>query len=102
MDLAVLILAATAVPLLAHNSYWLYREREIDLYYGVISGLYTFAGAIGVAYGYPGTLIMPVAFSLIGIGGLHAFVAMRKKGKLVKGILFIALGLGIYLMGVFL
>ncbi len=102
MDPAVLVLAATSVPVLGHNAYWLYREREVDLYYGVLSGIFTFIGAVLVAYGFPGSLIMPLAFGIIAIGGFHGFIKVKKRGKLVKGILFAALSMGIYLSGVFL
>jgi galactitol-specific phosphotransferase system IIC component len=74
----------------------------VDTYYGIFSGIYTAAGAVGVAYGYPGNLIMPVSFGIIGLGGLHAFIIERKRGKMLKAVLFLALGAGIYLAGVFL
>ncbi len=45
---------------------------------------------------------MPVAFTKIGFGGQHAFVYKKKKEKIVKTGIFFALGLGIYLMGVFM
>ncbi len=102
MDPAVIILAMASVPILAHNIYWLHREGKVDTYYGIFSGIYTAAGAVGVAYGYPGNLIMPVSFAIIGLGGLHAFMVEKKRGKIIKAALFLALGAGIYLAGVFL
>ena len=102
MDFSVIILASASLPIMIYNVYWANKDKEIDKYYGIFSGIYTFFGAICVAYGFPGNLIMPVAFTIIGFGGLHAFISKKKKEKIVKTGIFVALGLGIYLMGVFM
>ncbi|HEC89515.1 MAG: hypothetical protein DRN12_04600 [Thermoplasmata archaeon] len=68
MDLAVIILAMTSMSILIHNAYWSYRDREITTYYGVFSGLYTVSAAISVVYGFPGDLVIPIAFAIIGVG----------------------------------
>ncbi len=102
MDLAVIILASASLPILGHNAYWLSRDRNVDGYYGVASGIYTFLAAIMVAYGFPGNLIMPVAFGIIGAGGLHAYFSSKGRMKLAKAVIFVSLGIVIYLMGVFL
>ena len=100
MDMAVLILAATSIPILAHSIYWLMREREVDMYYGIASGIYTFSAAIGVSYGFPGNMVMPGAFALIGIGAIHAFFAAGERSKIAKGAIFLSLAFLILLMGV--
>ncbi len=102
MDPAVLILASSSLPILAHNAYWLHRERSVDGYYGIIAGIYTFIAAILVAFGFPGSLIMPVSFGIISLGGFHSFYENKRRGKIAKGIAFLALAAGIYLAGVLL
>ncbi len=102
MNFGVFILASTSVPILAHNGYWLLRERKIEEYYGVASGIYTILAAIAVAYGFPGSLVLPIAFSIIGFGGLHAFINSHRKSKAIKFALFIMVALIIYVMGVLL
>ncbi len=102
MDFAVVILSLSSLPILAHNIYWTYREKEVDQYYGIVSGIYTFSTAIMVAFGFPGNMVMPVAFGIIGTGAFHAYLINKKKFTLVKGIIFIALSLLIYLSGVLL
>ena len=102
MDPAVFILASASLPILGYNAYWLSRERHVDGYYGIASGIYTFLAAILVAFGFPGSLIMPVSFGILSAGGFHAFHGERKKGKLAKGITFLALAVVIYLMEVLL
>ncbi len=102
MDFAVVILSLTSLPILLHNIYWVYREKEVDEYYGILAGIYTLSAAIGVAFGYPGNLVMPIAFIIIGIGALHSFAVNKKKMKIVKSSLFIAIATFILLSGVFL
>ncbi len=100
MDFAVLILASAAIPLLAHNAFWAYREKGTEYYYGIISGAYTLIAAFGVSMGFPGNLIMPVTFTIIGIGSLHGYLKEKKRLKIFKSILFLALGILIFAMGV--
>ncbi len=98
MDLAVIILASTAVPILIYNAYWVIKTKDTDMYYGIFSGIYTFIGALFVSYGFPGNLIMPVSFFILALGGFHAFINMRNKTKLIKGIVFVAMCLTISVM----
>ncbi len=41
---------------------------------------------------------MPVSFFILALGGFHAFINMKNKTKLLKGIIFIVMCLTIFVL----
>ena len=102
MDIAALIFASASLPILAFNAIWYREERALESIYGIFSGIFAFSGALAVTYGFPGYLILPLSFGIMGLGSIHAYMRERRTGRAVRAGLFIAASIGLFLMEVVL
>ena len=102
MDIAALIFASASLPILAFHAVWYREERALESVYGIFSGIFAFSGAIAVTYGFPGYLILPVTFGILGLGSIHAYLREKKAGMALRAATFIAISAGVLLMEVFL
>ena len=91
MDLSAILFASASLPILLFNAFWYREERNIEGAYGIFSGIFALSGALLVTAGFPGNLVLPITFSILSVGSIHAYLKDRKRSKVLRASIFIAI-----------
>lgn len=86
MDGAVILLAATPVPILLYYIAMFLDERRLSDLFGVISAVWAILATFLVLGGLPGILFFPVMFGTSALGGFLEYGRSKRKWELVQGL----------------
>lgn len=97
VSVAQIILASSSLPFLIYGGFIIHQGERVDGAYTIMGGIYTFFAIMLIPYGFPGSYVFPVSLSIAAIGGFHSFASSKRKMKLIKSIVLMAVAILIVL-----
>ncbi len=92
-EIPQLILASASLPIIFYGAYIFLKFDKLDGGFNILGGVYAFLAILLIPHGFPGILIFPVTALISASGSFLSFIGSRERGKLVKGMVMLAVAI---------